>query len=255
MSITIGHASINEIGKSYGGMKGDQNSEEVYLRPWYNGNWTSVIRHKDASIADKIASACEAICANENVGYSSSVSERNTLWDESIQVDFDFSKISKACSCDCSSLVQVCAISAGVAMAYGINAMTTRTMVERLMETGEFERYTTSDYTRSDRLLRRGDILHKTGHTAIVTAGYEEKSTTIELPILKLGDKGDAVEAVQRLLSTYGKRLGNNNPYDGKFGKLTEAAVTEFQSDNNLPVTGFVDSKTWATLILGRWEV
>lgn len=254
MTVVIGHASINELGKSYGGQKGDQNSKEVYTKNWYDGNWTTVLRHKDPAVAIKIANAAKAICRNEKVGYSSDVAERNTLYDESSQVDFDFDKIARPCSADCSSFVHVCCIAAGVKIFYGVNAMTTRTMMNRLIGTGEFTQHTSSQYTKSDKLLHAGDILHKVGHTAIVTESYNATIVVVELPVLKLGDTGDVVEVAQRILSTYGYHLGNNNPYDGKFGKLTQAAVTEYQSDNSLRVTGIIDATTWHCLILGRKE-
>jgi peptidoglycan hydrolase-like protein with peptidoglycan-binding domain len=38
--------------------------------------------------------------------------------------------------------------------------------------------------------------------------------------------------------------MGNKNPFDGSFGTKTEYAIREFQGDNNLPVTGVVDSGT-----------
>ena len=75
------------------------------------------------------------------------------------------------------------------------------------------------------------------------------KTFTIELAELKKGSNGEQVEALQRILSTYGYNLGNNNPYDGNFGKLTDAAVREFQADNDLPITGDVDEQTWAKLL------
>lgn len=254
MAVKIGHASINEIDRSYGGEPGDQSKEEVYLRNWYNGSWSAVLRHKNPEVAAKMVKACHDICSNEYIGYDSSVAHRNTLYDEALKVNFDFTKITTPCSCDCSSFIQVCAIAAGVNVPYGANAMTTRTMVERLMSTGEFIKYITSDYTRSEELLKSGDILHRVGHTAMVTVGYAVLSHNITAPILKLGDRNDTVETVQRILSTFGYHLGNNNPYDGNFGKLTQAAVTEYQADNGLAVTGIVDEQTWNFLIFNRKE-
>ena len=75
------------------------------------------------------------------------------------------------------------------------------------------------------------------------------KTFTLELQELRKGSTGEQVEAVQRILSTYGYHLGNNNPFDGKFQKLTDAAVREFQDGNGLPITGKVDARTWAALV------
>lgn len=79
----------------------------------------------------------------------------------------------------------------------------------------------------------------------------EPKTVTLKLTELKKGSTGEQVEAVQRILASYGYNLGNNNPFDGKFQKLTDAAVREFQDGNGLPITGKVDAQTWAALVGG----
>lgn len=71
----------------------------------------------------------------------------------------------------------------------------------------------------------------------------------IELSVLKKGSTGEQVETLQRLLSTYGYKLGSRNPFDGKFGQMTEDAVRAFQKDNGLYVDGIVGAKTWAKLL------
>jgi hypothetical protein len=40
----IVHASINENGSTSGGKVGDQSGKEVYIKQFYNDNWTSVWR-------------------------------------------------------------------------------------------------------------------------------------------------------------------------------------------------------------------
>ena len=79
----------------------------------------------------------------------------------------------------------------------------------------------------------------------------EAKTITIKLQELRKGSTGEQVEALQRILSTYGYSLGNKNPYDGKFGAKTDAAVREFQEDNNLTIDGEVGEETWAALLGG----
>ena len=65
-----------------------------------------MLRPKDATIAEKMASACEAGCANNNIGYDQS--QRNTLRTAAINAGWDLSKVGK-CECDCSSFMTVCA--------------------------------------------------------------------------------------------------------------------------------------------------
>lgn len=254
MAIKIGHATKNENGKAYGGAAGDQTGKEVCIIGWYKGGWHTVLRPKSQDLAEKSAAACEAACANENLGYDIAVSQRNTLQAEAVKHDRDLSKIDKPCEADCATFMQVCAIAGGAKLTYEGNGMTTRNMVERLLETGDYEALTEQKYLDSDAYLLRGDILVKTGHTVMALEDGDAGAVmdvTLVLPVLQMGDKGEAVEAVQRILSTYGYHLGNNNPYDGKFQKLTEAAVREFQDGNGLPITGKVDAETWAALVGG----
>lgn len=250
MAIKIGHASIDERGKAQGGSAGDQNKKEVCTRTWYKGGWHTVLRPKSKTLAEKSAKACEAACSNNKVGYD--MGGRNTLHTQAKAVGFDLAKIAKACECDCSSLMHVCAIAGGANLEYGSNGFTTRNMVERLLATGDYEMLTERKYLDSGAYLLRGDILVKSGHTVMALEDGAEarpKEVTIRLPYLKMGDQGAAVEAAQRILSTYGYHLGNNNPFDGKFQKLTEAAVREFQDGKGLPITGKVDARTWAALV------
>jgi peptidoglycan hydrolase-like protein with peptidoglycan-binding domain len=67
----------------------------------------------------------------------------------------------------------------------------------------------------------------------------------MHMPILFQGCSGDAVAAVQELLSIDLYYLG---PIDGVFGSTTSLAVRSFQADQRLTVHGFVDQPTWQAL-------
>lgn len=73
---------------------------------------------------------------------------------------------------------------------------------------------------------------------AIPTA--TNSSVSSALPILKYGDKKTAVQRLQVLLGI--------TPTTGGFFEKTQAAVEKFQRENNLRVTGIVDTATWAAL-------
>ena len=249
MAVKIGHASIDEHGKAQGGSAGDQTKKEVCIRAWYNGGWHTVLRPKNKTLAEKSAAACEAACANNKIGYDQY--GRNSLHKQAKAVGYDLAKIATACECDCSSLMHVCAMAGGADLNYGSNGMTTRTMVDKLVATGDYEKLTDSKYMTTDVYLKRGDILVKNGHTVMVLEDGTY-TVTIVLPELKKGSEGEAVEALQRILSTYGYSLGSKNPFDGKFGAKTEAAVREFQADQGLTVDGIVGAKTWAKLLGGE---
>lgn len=253
MAVKIGHASLDERSKSTGGVAGDQNAKEVVIRNWYKSTWHSVLRPKTENLAEKSAKAMENACNNPKIGYDQT--GRNTLYKQAVSVGLDLSKIVTACECDCSSLIHVCVLAGGANITYGSNGMTTRNMVQKLLATGDYELLVEDKYLNSDEYLKRGDILVKSGHTVMVLedgVNAKPKPTKPATPAtfilthnrLEKGDKGKDVEAVQRILSTYGYSLGNKNPFDGSFGTKTEYAIREFQGDNNLPVTGVVDSDT-----------
>ena len=173
----IGHASIDERGKAAGGAAGDSTKKEVCTRSWYNGNWHTVLRPKSRTLAEKSAKACEAACANDNLGYDQG--GRNTLYPQAKAVNFDLSKITTPCECDCSSLMHVCAIAGGANIPYGSNGLTTRNMVAAFVNSGDYEKLTASKYLTSDKYLKRGDVLVKTGHTAMnLTDGSASGSTS-----------------------------------------------------------------------------
>lgn len=259
MAVKLGHATIDENGKGYYGAAGDQTGKEVRTLNWYAGGWHTVFRPIDAAVAEKSAAACEAACASAHIGYDQASPDRNTLYREAVKVNFALDKITSDCECDCSSLMHVCAIAGGAPIDYGSNAFTTRTMAARLTESGAYEALTDDKYLSASDYLMRGDILLKNGHTVMVLSDGErvvreaaQETVSVQLPYLKKGSTGEAVEAVQRLLDTYGYRLGSRNPYDGSFGSMTDAAVREYQADNGLYIDGEVGAKTWAKLLGGE---
>ena len=71
---------------------------------------------------------------------------------------------------------------------------------------------------------------------------------TVELPIIKQGDKGFTVVAVQMLLSKHDFSVKYT---DGDFGPDTLAKVKAFQKAKGLSADGIVGSKTWGALLKG----
>lgn len=76
----------------------------------------------------------------------------------------------------------------------------------------------------------------------------------IELPFLKEGMKGSAVEAAQTLLILRGCSCGRkfyngSERADGDFGPITTAAVKKFQTDNALTVDGEIGPQTMTALL------
>ena len=164
----IGHASIDENGRTKGGKAGDQTGKEVVIRNYYQKGWNFVLRAKDSNIAEKMAKSCEDGCNNPAIGYDQN--QRNTLRSQAKLCGMNLALIKTDCECDCSSFMCVCAECAGVPIPYPSgNAATTSTMKTVFMNTGYFDLLTDEKYLTSDKYLKRGDILVSVGeHTVMV---------------------------------------------------------------------------------------
>jgi hypothetical protein len=64
-------------------------------------------------------------------------------------------------------------------------------------------------------------------------------------PLLKRGSRGDLVVWAQEHL----RAAGENVPVTGVFGKITRAAVREFQEANGLKADGAIGTATWQSLL------
>lgn len=79
---------------------------------------------------------------------------------------------------------------------------------------------------------------------------------SVQLPLLKLGDKGGYVKTAQTLLIARGYDCGNRpllgigtEKPDGEYGQKTKDAVTAFQKANGLLADGELGGDTWAVLL------
>ena len=145
------------------GTKGDQTGKEVCIRPWYSKPWDYMALHPDAIVREKHASAIEAACANNNIGYGQG--DRNTLNTLAKTVGYDLSRVGK-CNCDCSSLQHVAAVASGASgVTYGNNGWTTTTMKSALQKAG-YKIITDRGYLADKEYCVRGAIYVKAGsHT------------------------------------------------------------------------------------------
>ena len=189
MAILIGHASQDENKKAKGGKAGDQSKKEVFTRNYYlKGNsWDFVIRFESEEMAEKAAIACEQACKNDKIGYDQS--QRNTLLAEARKVKFDLSKIKTACECDCSSLMCVCAIAAGVDEKYlfiSNNLRVTGNMKDAFKKIPGVKILTDSKYLTSDKYLKRGDIIVKANNHTIMALENGEKAEEFKPYLIKV---------------------------------------------------------------------
>ena len=166
MTLTIGHASIDEYGKITGGSAGDQNGKEVCTRSYYihSKGW-HLLRPKSVVHANAIAEAMLRACNNNNIGYD----QNNRLG-----VIKYGTRATVRTECDCSSLVRQCVIE-GTGKDPG--NFTTANEAEALQATGLFEPMIA---VTSFTVMHNGDILvtRSKGHTVIVVAGNPRPANT-----------------------------------------------------------------------------
>lgn len=261
MAVRIGHASLDERGKTSGGKAGDQTGKEVCIRNWYNKGWNVLLRAKDPAVRKRIARSCIAACKNDNTGYDQG--GRNTLLQEAQKVDWDFAEIDTPNEADCSSLATACVQAAGVDVWDGGNAHTTRTLERALVATGAFEALKDSKYLTGTDYLLEGDILLKTGSHVVVVLDDGELAAqevhtqkqdivtiyySVRLPMLVRGMKGDTVKAMQQLLIANEYELPKYGA-DGDYGMETENAVLCFQEDMNLEPDARFGPGEWSALL------
>lgn len=233
--VKIAHASISENG-SVNGVAGDQNSREVCVRDWYNKPWTCVIRFKDPVMRERFASDMESAALNNHIGYGQK--NRNDVLIEGKKVGYDLSKISKDINCDCSSLVSVACMYAGIfegtLYSYG-NCATTRTLRKALESTGEVEVFVSDDYTKHSDKLIRGDILLAEGsHVAgVIQADNCDGVKPVDVDIVKKvleGKLGNAEYRKEQL-----KKLGYSaEAVQRKVNEILTYAESAYHMKKNL---------------------
>lgn len=241
MSVLIAHASIDEHGKIKGGQAGDQTGKEVCVRSWYNKPWGCVIRFKDQKMADKVAGCMKRAAANDNIGYDQN--QRNSLLKYARKYNYDCGRVTERCETDCSALVSVACMYAGIpesTLTLNGNCATTRTLRPILKSTGEVDIFTTPLYTSKPDRLKRGDILLKEGSHVAVVVSVNDNAYSLNVAELRLGAKGESVKWLQTQLN----KSGANLDVDGIFGKQTKLAVLLFQKDHGLVQDGIVGPQT-----------
>lgn len=231
--VTIAHASISED-KTINGKRGDQTGKEVCLRSWFAKPWNVVIRFIDPDMQDKVAEAMEKACANDHIGYSQN--DRNSLLNAVRKYGYDPECATTDVNTDCSALVTVACIYAGIAecaLVKGGNCATTRTLKSLLKATGEVVLYTTSDYTNKSDKLKRGDILLKEGSHVVVVVSGETKSVYDVAREVIQGKWGNGAER-KRLITDAYKRGEIMGDYD-EVQKAVKELIHGTEPINDVP--------------------
>lgn len=101
-------------------------------------------------------------------------------------------------------------------------------------------------------LIHPGQVLKlpgtESGHEPEPAPDPEAGTASVELPVLRKGDTGPAVKALQSLLLNAGIDVGTWG-VDGDFGEDTWVAVCDLQRAHGTSVTGVVDGAVWKALI------
>lgn len=138
---------------------------ELNVVNWYGG-WEAVYRAIDAEVAERIATFMYRAVANGNYfGYS--WSGNTEAWDALHAIgSTDPMDVVTPVNCDCATLVGAAVDAAGIRDS-GLRAMVTWKEDEVLMRTNAFIKLTDTAMLNNGTGIRRGDILWKTGHTAV----------------------------------------------------------------------------------------
>lgn len=93
-----------------------------------------------------------------------------------------------------------------------------------------------------------GVMLSKPAQAQVVVEvdGELDEYGVYTAPILSYGDTGPIVRDVQEFLDEEGLYDG---PIDGFYGLRTQAAVREFQEDDDLLANGIIGPNTWARMM------
>lgn len=265
MAKYIAHASIDENGKISGGKAGDQTKKEVCIRTMYYKPWDCVIHIDNEAVRTQFANNMIDIANNENIGYDQG--GRNSLLAEARKVNFDFSKITVKCECDCSSAITTCLLAAIFVVlgevayleAYEImvesgNCATTRTLRTRMKKLTMISVtvYTSTTYTSSTSKVLFGDIYLKEGSHVVcyiddgnkVTESKTElkKEVNYKMTTLKKGSNNNDVTVFEILMKKLGYYTG---AIDTEFGNGCVNACNAFQKDYPECGTNGKPDSTW----------
>lgn len=190
MAILIGHAVMDELGKTVGATPGDQlqlkgkKTEEICFSTWYAKNsvgrvWKYYLECTDHVLAEHAAHYMEQICADAAFGYSQNKTQR---WSGYRSITANGGVVEGAAGdFDCSTLVISCYILAGLNITPDGY---TGSLHAKFLATGKFKSYSDSAHVGTDKLAKRGGIYLRDGHVLLALADGSETgvdSTVIDL--------------------------------------------------------------------------
>lgn len=172
--MNIVHARFTENGDSGWNEKakaGDQTGNEVSVTPWYNKPWDFMLRWSDKNIAEQAVVYALQLANSSLIGYDQS--QRNSLYRELKRNDWNIGKYlacNIATETDCSAFIYAVYSLLIPSIRSDINAPTTSEMKDKYKDFG-FKCFTASKYLESDKYLKAGDILVKSGSHTVMAIG------------------------------------------------------------------------------------
>lgn len=172
--MNIVHARFTENGDSGWNGKakaGDQTEKEVSVTPWYNKPWDFMLRWSDKTVAEQAVVYALQLANSSLVGYDQS--QRNSLYRELKRNNWNIGNYlasNIATETDCSAFIYAVYSLLIPSIRSDSNAPTTSIMKEKFKEFG-FKCFTASKYLDSDKYLRAGDILVKSGSHTVMAIG------------------------------------------------------------------------------------
>lgn len=173
MSITVGSARMDEKGGISGGAAGDQTGKEVSTQNFYmhSKGWYC-LRPKSVEHANKLATAMQNACMNNNIGYD----QTNRAAVNMVKKYGNTKAIVEKTETDCSNLVRACILEATGKDVGDFNTSMEASVLEK---SGLFE--TRKSITSSDEVYNGDVLVTKTkGHTVIVVDGRPRNKKTIK---------------------------------------------------------------------------
>lgn len=114
-------------------------------------------------------------------------------------------------------------------------------VVDKVLTTTDKVISTTEKVLSTEEKREKGGTAAASGGKTSATEGNTTTAVRIKSSILRPGDNGADVVAMQKLLKAKGYF---NGTVDGDYGENTKAAVRAFQKDNELKATGLADKAT-----------
>ena len=178
MSIRVAQAASSETYTKFGKAPNQRRTGVTATKPEGNldgelnvvnfgGGWECVYRPKDSKVAEFIATFMLSAVANgSHIGYSQDAT-RVGVFDECAKMTLpNPARITALVNCDCATLVGAAVYFAGIKLD-GLRKLCTWEMDDVLMKSGQFTKLTDKQLLSSALGIKRGDILWKTGHTAV----------------------------------------------------------------------------------------